>query len=211
MVVLLSDHGVLLGEHGFVGKKGSQAYREVIDVPWMLRHPERRGAGTTNGYFASTHDVAPTALAMAGSPRRGHGSATTSVWSRRAASPRSGRSSRPRYDDNVVAGDGRWLLLSDNLGLEKRLYDTRAGSGGAGGRGLPPPGRGPPAVERRARRRRRHAAAVRPHRGDLGMSVLEDGITRRRLLEAGGASARAWPPWARSAPAHWPRPPRPGT
>jgi hypothetical protein len=29
------------------------------------------------------------------------------------------------YDDEVVAGDDRWLLLSDNLGLEQRLYDTR--------------------------------------------------------------------------------------
>ena len=28
------------------------------------------------------------------------------------------------YDDDVVAGDGRWLLLADNLGAEQRLYDT---------------------------------------------------------------------------------------
>jgi len=33
------------------------------------------------------------------------------------------------YDDNVVAGDGRWLLLADNLGTEKRLYDTRRDPG----------------------------------------------------------------------------------
>jgi len=33
------------------------------------------------------------------------------------------------YDDNVVAGDGRWLLLADNLGMQKRLYDTRRDPG----------------------------------------------------------------------------------
>lgn len=124
-VALLSDHGVLLGEHGFVGKKGSQAYREVIDVPWLLRHPERRGAGTTSGFFASTHDVAPTALAVAGLAAPGAMDGDDLGVVAEGGRPPERPIFTASYDDSVVAGDGRWLLLSDNLGLEKRLYDTR--------------------------------------------------------------------------------------
>jgi hypothetical protein len=30
------------------------------------------------------------------------------------------------YADQVAAGDGRWLLIADNQGKEKRLFDTEA-------------------------------------------------------------------------------------
>lgn len=129
MVLLLSDHGVLLGEHGFVGKTGSQAYREVIDVPWMLRHPERRGAGTTSDFFASTHDVAPTALAAAGLAPPGAMDGEDLGVVADGGKPPERSVFTASYDDSVVAGDGRWLLLADNLGIEKRLYDTRRDPG----------------------------------------------------------------------------------
>lgn len=129
MVLLLSDHGVLLGEHGFVGKTGSQAYREVIDVPWMLRHPERRGAGTTSDFFASTHDVAPTALAAAGLAPPGAMDGEDLGVVAEGGKPPERSVFTASYDDSVVAGDGRWLLLADNLGIEKRLYDTRRDPG----------------------------------------------------------------------------------
>ena len=50
------------------------------------------------------------------------------------------------YSANVAAGDGRWLLIADNQGKERRLYDTEADPDEekdvAGGQ----PGRGGPAV-----------------------------------------------------------------
>ena len=30
------------------------------------------------------------------------------------------------YADHVAAGDGRWLLIADNQGKERRLFDTEA-------------------------------------------------------------------------------------
>jgi hypothetical protein len=30
------------------------------------------------------------------------------------------------YADQVAAGDGRWLLIADNQGKERRLFDTEA-------------------------------------------------------------------------------------
>src|SRR5919109_2150856 len=38
LVVLLSDHGVLLGEYGWVGKRYSEMHEELTHVPFMIRH-----------------------------------------------------------------------------------------------------------------------------------------------------------------------------
>jgi arylsulfatase A-like enzyme len=66
IVVLVADHGILLGDHGWSGKISSRLYKELIHVPLIVVDPERRKAGRERSYFASTHDVAPTILSMAG-------------------------------------------------------------------------------------------------------------------------------------------------
>ena len=42
LVVLLSDHGVLLGEYGWVGKRYSEMHQELTHVPYVIRHPRAR-------------------------------------------------------------------------------------------------------------------------------------------------------------------------
>ena len=59
MIVLLSDHGYLLGERGYTGKVPSQLHPELAQVPFILVHPENKAAGEVTQYFASTHDVGP--------------------------------------------------------------------------------------------------------------------------------------------------------
>ena len=66
VVYYLSDHGILLGEHGLMGKANSMLGKEIHSVPYMIRHPEGKRAGETSDYFASTHDVAPTILSFQG-------------------------------------------------------------------------------------------------------------------------------------------------
>lgn len=64
IVVLVSDHGELLGTHGLRGK-GTVPYREGSRVPLLIRHPE--GArGTSSFALASQLDLAPTLLGLAG-------------------------------------------------------------------------------------------------------------------------------------------------
>jgi arylsulfatase A-like enzyme len=62
LLVLISDHGHLLGEHGYTGKLHYALYPELTDIVLMIRHPEGKGAGKTSDFYASTHDVAPTIL-----------------------------------------------------------------------------------------------------------------------------------------------------
>jgi arylsulfatase A-like enzyme len=45
LIVLLGDHGHLLGEHGYVGKVHTELYPELVEIPFMIRHPEGVGAG----------------------------------------------------------------------------------------------------------------------------------------------------------------------
>ena len=128
-VVLCSDHGVLLGERGQVGKHSSQMHKEVTDVPLMIRDPRGRGAGNTSGYFASTHDIAPTVLAMLGKKApKGMDGVDLSVIFRGRRPPRRGHQTAS-YGSYVSATDGRWLLIADNQGREKRLYDTKRDRG----------------------------------------------------------------------------------
>ena len=44
VVMLVADHGFLLGDHGWSGKISSRLYRELIHVPMILVDPERPGA-----------------------------------------------------------------------------------------------------------------------------------------------------------------------
>jgi len=125
LVVVLSDHGMLLGEHGYVGKRGAEAYQEVTDVPFVIRAPDRRAAGRRSGYFASTHDVAPTVLAALGMAPRGRMDGEDLGVVLGGGVPPERPVFTAAYDDALLAGDDRYLLLSDNQGFVKRLYDKQ--------------------------------------------------------------------------------------
>ena len=61
LVVLVSDHGEGLGEHGFVGH-GRWLYESTVRVPWIMRLPGRIQPGTVVRRSVSILDLAPTIL-----------------------------------------------------------------------------------------------------------------------------------------------------
>jgi arylsulfatase A-like enzyme len=126
LVVLVSDHGVLLGEHGWVGKRYSEMHQELTHVPMVMRHPAGKAKGRTTGYYASTHDIGPTVLSMLGvdEPRGMNGADLSPLFNGRQ--PRKKRGYRTAsYNTYVSAGDDRWLLIAGNRREELRLYDRR--------------------------------------------------------------------------------------
>jgi arylsulfatase A-like enzyme len=126
-VVTLSDHGVLLGERDIIGKSHSNLHRELWSVPFMIRHPERKGAGTTSDYMASTHDVATTLLGAAGlrAPEVMEGEDLTVLFGGGQPKPRTYFTSALK--DHVCAFDDDWLLMCNNQGQEQiKLFDRRA-------------------------------------------------------------------------------------
>ncbi len=67
MVVFLSDHGDMLGEHGYFCGIKPQGYKAAMQVPFIVRYPERFKAGTrTNGMIDVGVDTPVTMLDLVG-------------------------------------------------------------------------------------------------------------------------------------------------
>jgi arylsulfatase A-like enzyme len=123
-IVLLADHGVLLGERGWVGKIPGELHPEMAQVPFLVVHPGGKRAGESSEYFASTHDVAPTVLSLLGiDPPDWMDGADLSPL----LADEQPREARPfhyggMYNRYFVRTD-QWVLLGDNLGGNRQLFD----------------------------------------------------------------------------------------
>jgi arylsulfatase A-like enzyme len=125
LLILLSDHGHALGEHGITGKPHYALWPEVTDIPFMIRHPEGKGAGEASDFFASTHDVAPTILGFLGvEPEQPMDGGDLSVLLE-------GENPAPRphftlgYHSSVWARDDRYVMFGPNDRKTARLFDVQ--------------------------------------------------------------------------------------
>jgi arylsulfatase A-like enzyme len=129
LLLLLSDHGVAHGEHGYTGKPDNVLWPEVTDIPFFIRHPEGRGAGQTSDYYASTHDIAPTILGFLGiEPQQeleGHDLSVLLGGGEPEARPHFSLG----YNDHVWARDERYVMFSTNQGADAKLYDVQQDPG----------------------------------------------------------------------------------
>jgi arylsulfatase A-like enzyme len=126
LVIVLSDHGHSLGEHGVTGKIPWALYPELIDIPFFIRHPEGKGAGQTSDYFASTHDVAPTVLGVLGiEPPQPMDGVDLSVLLEGKQPPKRDHISTA-FNNFVWVRNERYALICRNDGTEPKLYDLQA-------------------------------------------------------------------------------------
>jgi arylsulfatase A-like enzyme len=124
LLMVISDHGHLLGEHGYTGKLNHALYPELTDIVLMVRHPEGKRAGEVSNYFASTHDVAPTILGFLGiePPHPMDGQNLCVLLEGRSPEPRNhftlgyGIYSRTR--------DEQYVMFCRNDGSEAKLFDV---------------------------------------------------------------------------------------
>lgn len=129
VLFLLSDHGMTLGERGLTGKISDKMGPELTNIPLFLRHPNGKGAGQTSEYFASTHDIAPTILAML------HLKPPAPMDGQNLALLLDGKEpvSRPyvtlSYNEHIWIRDERYALLCHNTGAEATLYDLQTDPG----------------------------------------------------------------------------------
>ncbi len=66
LIIVTSDHGHLLGEHGVSGKLPHALYPELVHVPLIVRSPDGAGGGARPDVWVGDHDVPATVLAAAG-------------------------------------------------------------------------------------------------------------------------------------------------
>ncbi len=64
LVLLLSDHGMPLGEHGLVRKFGYPLYEELSRIAWLMRKPGLLPAGREVDSLVSNVDFLPTLLEL---------------------------------------------------------------------------------------------------------------------------------------------------
>ena len=125
LLVVLSDHGHALGEHGFTGKPAYALWPELTDIVFLLRHPGGKRAGETSDYYASTHDVAPTVLSFLGiePPQPMEGQDLSVLLDGEQPEPR--EHFTLGYSEYVWCRDESYVMFVRNDRTEARLYDAR--------------------------------------------------------------------------------------
>lgn len=124
LLIVFSDHGVSIGEHGYTGKVARAIWPELTDIIFYVRHPEGKGAGETSDFYASIHDIAPTVLGQMGIelPQPMDGQDLTPILE-------GGKPEQERpyitlgYDNYSWAQDEKYAMSVRNDGEEARLYD----------------------------------------------------------------------------------------
>jgi arylsulfatase A-like enzyme len=128
LLVCLSDPGVLLGEHGLIGKPvGDSLWPEITDIPLIIRHPQRR-TGRRDGRIVSTHDLVPTVLSALDipPPMALPGLDLTAVLEGKANQVRRRAQLTMGYAQHAQIRTTQWALTTNSDGTRRRLYDLRA-------------------------------------------------------------------------------------
>jgi arylsulfatase A-like enzyme len=128
-IVLVGDHGIYLGERGWTGKISISLHPELIQVPLIVVHPRRKLAGRRSRYPASTQDIAPTLLSLAGVdvPKAMDGADLSRPFRGRELPERP--YSYGGYRNSFFIRNRRWALFGHNSGDGLRLYDLRRDPG----------------------------------------------------------------------------------
>jgi arylsulfatase A-like enzyme len=126
VVVLVGDHGFLLGEHGWTGKISVSLHPELTNVPLIVVDPRRRRAGERSAYRASTHDIGRTVLRLCGvkPPEEMEGADLSRIL--RGGEPPARDYSYGGYANCHFLRDDRWTYFSDNLMNRPHLFDVRS-------------------------------------------------------------------------------------
>ena len=62
LIILTTDHGHLLGEHGFTGKNFTHPYNELAHIPLLVHFPDKSANGTRINALTQNIDLMPTIL-----------------------------------------------------------------------------------------------------------------------------------------------------
>ena len=66
LLMVVSDHGTELLDHGRWGKSAPHLFAHNTQLNWLIRHPAGLGRGREISQFAQNHDFLPTALSLLG-------------------------------------------------------------------------------------------------------------------------------------------------
>ena len=126
VVYVLGDHGVALGEHGYLGRAAPTSHRISYEVPYLIRHPDGEKSGDDVNWYASTHDVAPTLLSFLGLniPGKMDGEDLTALFDDVDEEDLPDRpKSITAVGSQIIVRDRRWLVIADRELILRRMFD----------------------------------------------------------------------------------------
>jgi arylsulfatase A-like enzyme len=124
ILIVTSDHGIQLGEHGLTGKVSKGLWYELMDVPLLVRWPDGEGAGTRVNALVQHQDVLPTVLsALKLEPPMPVDGIDLLQIARKATPQREYAVSG--FDDYVWYRDDRWVYIGKNDGTPRQLFDIK--------------------------------------------------------------------------------------
>lgn len=126
VVFVLGDHGLALGEHGYLGRAAPTSHRISYEVPYLIRHPDGDKSGDDVDWYASTHDVAPTLLSFLGLtiPGKMDGEDLTALFDDVDQDDLPERAkSITAVGSQIVVRDRRWLVVADRERIVRRMFD----------------------------------------------------------------------------------------
>ncbi len=135
IVIFMSDHGELLGDHG-IYTKDAFLYDPCIRVPLIIRWPDRIKPGIRSKALVEISDLAPTLLEAAGLERH------PGMQTRSLLSLLTGKTSPNKFRDDVyceyydsnpdnpaqyrtLIRTDRWKLIVNHGGTPSQLYDMK--------------------------------------------------------------------------------------
>jgi arylsulfatase A-like enzyme len=127
VVMVVSDHGFHLGERDWIGKSAWRLTPELTHVPLIVRDPDGRGAGVTSDWFANTHDLAPTLLALSGArPSRAFDGADLTPIADGGQPAEQRTFTYGGYSNHSYVRTDRWAMVTNNERTGAQLYDLHA-------------------------------------------------------------------------------------
>jgi arylsulfatase A-like enzyme len=125
-VFVLGDHGLALGEHGYLGRAAPTSHRMSYEIPYLIRHPNGEKSGDDIDWYASTHDVAPTLLSFLGLtiPGKMDGEDLTALYDDVDEEDLPERAkSITAVGSQIMIRDRRWLVIADRERTLRRMFD----------------------------------------------------------------------------------------
>lgn len=130
LIMVLSDHGEELRDHGDIGHHNLKLYEEIIRVPFMIKFSNSMYAGTLVDELVSFLDLAPTVADCLNKsvPSKWLGSSLLSTLDKEEESKNKGVIS----EGNIKKGhaivsyrDKRWKCIFNERNKKRELYDIK--------------------------------------------------------------------------------------
>jgi arylsulfatase A-like enzyme len=125
IVALVSDHGHNIMDHGIIHKLPDHMYPELMDLVYIIRHPESSHGDSECDAYVAHHDIPVTLMSMAGIELSGMLDGADAWKWVTVEAPITREYATCMFYPWLWYQDNRYAYLTDLDGTEEKLYDRK--------------------------------------------------------------------------------------